>query len=186
MSTVSSDAALTSPMQAGPSCRGASCVIVRSSTEEPMQAVLELEPGLTVVRSAGIGRETLLTVATGWERLARTLAAPLSPTHIELAIERVEDAIGHPQVQLPTCLSVRPDETLRRLSQAATGNGDSGATITAEAVEAVFSRLAAQASGALPRAEWLPEDLRFAATLLILRELMHHLHVSALLLDPSM
>jgi hypothetical protein len=52
-------------------------------------------------------------------------------------------------------------------------------------VERVFNRLAAVAQGRPAAHEGLPEDPAFAARLLVLRELMHHMPFAAVtLLSP--
>ena len=119
----------------------------------------------------------------GWEDLATAFRSPLSSGDIELAIDRVEDAIGHLRLDVAPVLHVRSDE-VRLLGEAAGATG-LDMTLTAEAVEGLFTRLARQAAGTLPNADRLPEDARFAATLVLLREMMHHLGVSTLKIGPS-
>jgi hypothetical protein len=144
---------------------------------------LELDPTQTIVRASGTGGLVLLALPLGWEDLASSFDATVSEGAIERAIERVEDAIGHPRVDIDPILQARGDETLRRMAQAAGLESDADVALTAEAVEALFTRLASQAAGALPIADRLPEDARFAATLVLVRELMHHLRVSTLKID---
>ena len=124
-----------------------------------------------------------MTVPIGWEDLATAFRSPMSSGDIELAIDRVDDAIGQPRLDIAPVLHVRSDE-VRLLGEAAGAIGPD-MTLTAEAVEGLFTRLARQAAGALQIADRLPEDARFAATLVLVRELMHHLRVSTLKIGPS-
>ena len=109
--------------------------------------------------------ETTLGAATlrvGWRRLARDYfkSDPPSPLDLENAIAAIEDEIAR----------VRPDPagtvvTTNELVHDIAG----GSVLAIEAVEHAFARLSSRA-GAAGSAE-------YAATLLILRELMHHLHI---------
>jgi hypothetical protein len=146
-------------------------------------AALELDPRRTIVRAEGTGGPVLLALPIGWEDLAGAFDGIVSERAIEQAIERVEDALGHPKLDFARGLRVRGDETLSQMAQAAGLAGGSDVTLTAEAVEAMFARLAMQSAGALPREDRLPGDPRFRATLVIVRELMHHLNVQELSLD---
>ena len=137
------------------------------------------------MRGPGTGGPVLLALHLGWEDLASSFDVAVSEAAIERAIERVEDAIGHPKLDIAPILQARGDESLWRMAQAAGLTSDADVTLTAEAVEALFTRLASQAAGALPAADRLPEDARFAATLVLVRELMHHLRVSALMVVGS-
>jgi hypothetical protein len=121
----------------------------------------------------------------GRDDLAATFHSPLTAADIERAIERVEDAIDHPKAEIARSLKVRGDETLGRLAEAAGLASGPDLSLTTEAVEALFSRLARQAAGAVPVADRLPGDACFAATLVLLRELMHHLRVSTLSIEFS-
>ena len=51
-----------------------------------------------------------------------------------------------------------------------------------DAMERVFSRLVAVIQGTPAAREGIPEDNEFAATLLILREFMHHLRFSSIVI----
>jgi hypothetical protein len=148
----------------------------------PASTVLQLDARRTLLREAGDGRN-LLAMPIGWEDLATAFRSPVSSDDIELAIDLVEDAIGHPRLDITPVLHVRSDE-VRLLGEAAGATGPD-MTLTAEAVEGLFTRLARQAAGALSIADRLPEDARFAATLVLVRELMHHLGVSTLKIGPA-
>lgn len=103
---------------------------------------------------------------------------------IEAAIDAVEDAIGRMgQVAVERSLACA-DANVRAIADAA-GLGAGHPALAVEAVEALFNRMAAAAQGALPAADALPDDRGFAATLLILRELMHHLQVREIRLETG-
>jgi len=144
---------------------------------------LDLEPKQTLVQAPGREGPVLLALQLGWDDVAGSFATGVSDGAIERAIERVEDAIGHPRLAIAPILQARGEGTLRRMAQAAGLGTDAEVTLTAEAVEALFTRLARQASGRVPAADRLPGDAVFAATLVLVRELMHHLKVSALKID---
>ncbi|HEX7054290.1 MAG TPA: hypothetical protein VF211_10220 [Burkholderiales bacterium] len=57
--------------------------------------------------------------------------------------------------------------------------------LTLGAVEQAFQRLAAQASRGLRSADGLPEGNDAAAALVILRELMHHAGIPAIIVEPG-
>jgi hypothetical protein len=148
-------------------------------------AILQLQPRRTVLRTQGTDGAVVLAVSLGWEDLAALFDAPISEGAIEAAIERVEDALGHPRLDIAPMLQVHGDETLGRLAKAAGLSSGPDAAFSAQSIEALFTRLAAQAAGALAQADRLPGDARFAATLVIVRELMHHLGLSGLQLDAG-
>lgn len=106
-----------------------------------------------------------------------------SPVELERAIDHVEDELmravpwaagrsvlgtGHPLVQ-----------------GLAHTHGPGLAVLTRDAVEALFQRLASGSLGDPSALKGLPTGRVAAATLLILRELMHHLGFSQLVVAPS-
>jgi hypothetical protein len=147
--------------------------------------VLQLDARRTVLRAQGRDDQVSLEVRIGWQDLADVFHDPVSEADIELAIERVEEAIGHPRIDIVDTWDVCAHDTLRRLADAAGLARDPVAALTTEAVEALFTRLARQAAGAVPAIDRLPGDPRFAAVLVLVRELMHHLRVSTLKLHAS-
>ena len=146
---------------------------------------LQLDARRTVVRAQGRDDQVALEVPIGWQDVADMFEVPVSEADIELAIERVEDAIGHPRRDIAGTLDACADETLGRLADAAGLAGDPDPALTTEAVEALFTRLSRQAAGAVPAIDRLPTDTRFAAVVVLVRELMHHLGVSRLNLGAS-
>ena len=109
--------------------------------------------------------ETTLGAATlriGWRTLARDYfrSDPPSLLDLENAIAAIEDEIAR----------VRPDAAGTVVTASEPVRDIAGGSVLAiEAVEHAFARLTARPGTA--------GDAQYAATLLILRELMHHLHI---------
>ena len=119
------------------------------------------------------------TLALGWSSIARDHFRHDPPSALELenAIAAVEDELErarrHP---IPRGAMLRTgDATIREIAIAAGIPRSGEMTLAREAVEQVFQRLAARSPG-------LPAGREFAAMLLILRELMHHLDFGAILI----
>lgn len=142
-------------------------------------AVLRLGPDRTGV-AVGSAAEPDATVVLGIG--SRVTAqdhfrhSPPAPAELEAAIDVVEDAVmGAMKVLGGDAELYTGDASIRAIALAA-GQG-AGATIVLSVaqVEATFERLAAVSLGRPAAREGLPEGTAFAATLLIVRELMHHL-----------
>jgi hypothetical protein len=115
-------------------------------------------------------------------RIARTLFLhdPPTPVEIERAIDVVEDAVMRlPRAAGPSAALVGSGAHLR--GWAAAG----GARLTLETVEQWFQRLASTALGQPQAMHGLPGGRAAAATLLILREFMHHLGYTAIVVDAD-
>jgi exopolyphosphatase/pppGpp-phosphohydrolase len=135
-----------------------------------------------VVRLRLLERSTLLefnagetvTMAVGPRGLAGDVLRhdPPTPAELERAIDLVEDALsGSRLAQVDRGNLVTADALL----QALPGLDTSGASLTLDAVEVLFQRLASRALGTPVAAADLPHGRDIAAALLILRECMHHL-----------
>lgn len=125
-----------------------------------------------------------LSLSLGGARTARQFFRHAVPTPLELenAIAVVEDEVyvAHRQLQglLPGGQGWAPwsaDAALHELATLAGVPRGAQRVLTLEAMERLFNRLAAVAEGRPAAHEGLPEDPVFAGTLLVLRELMHHL-----------
>jgi hypothetical protein len=115
----------------------------------------------------------------GWRTLAREHLKhdPPSPLELENAIAAIEDGIAAARIAVPGASAAESaDPFLREIAALAGLPAQGQAALSREAVEQVFQRLASRAPG-------LPAGPRFAATLLILRELMHHLRIASLSLS---
>jgi exopolyphosphatase/pppGpp-phosphohydrolase len=118
-------------------------------------------------------------LALGWRSIARDHFRhdPPSPLEIENAIAAVEDELERPHKAVAKGGVLRTrDPAMRAIALAAGVAQGAETTLALEAVEQMFTRLAAGARG-------LPAGGEFSATLLILRELMHHLNFSSVLID---
>ena len=117
-------------------------------------------------------------LALGWRSIARDHFRhdPPSPLEIENAIAAVEDEVGrmHNAIAKGGAL-LTGDPAILEIALAAGVTPSAETRLTLDAVEHMFTRLAAGAHG-------LPAGHEFAATLLILRELMHHLGFMSVLI----
>lgn len=106
---------------------------------------------------------------------------PPTPLEIEHAIEVVEDELFRVRESVPGGSALySADETIRQIANAA-GIGDQReAVLSRDDVEKAFDRLAALAMGRPITQDGIPTNPEFAATLLILREFMHHLQFSSI------
>lgn len=107
---------------------------------------------------------------------------PPTPGEIESAIMVVEDEVTRARELVRNSDLFSVDDGIRQLAWVA-GVADAEPTrLTLEAVEQTFDRLAAVSQGSPVASSGLPAGGEFAATLLILRELMHHLGFSGITL----
>lgn len=108
--------------------------------------------------------------------------SPPTPVEFEYAIQDVEDSL-QPAYHRISGGSLRVSEPeLHGLLEFVRPN-EATATLDRNQLEAAFSRLAALSEGRPSSQDPLPSDTHFAATLLIIRELMHHLDFSDLHVD---
>ena len=132
-----------------------------------------------------------LCLPLGGAHTARQFFRGTIPTPLELenAIAAVEDEvhIAHRQLQglLPPGQVWAPwsaDAALHDLATLAGVPPGPHRVLTLDAMERLFNRLAAVSEGRPAAQEGLPDDPAFAGTLLVLRELMHHLPFASLVL----
>ena len=132
-----------------------------------------------------------LCLPLGGAHTARQFFRGTIPTPLELenAIAAVEDEvhIAHRQLQglLPPGQMWAPwsaDAALHDLATLAGVPRGPHRVLTLDAMERLFNRLAAVSEGRPAAQEGLPDDPAFAGTLLVLRELMHHLPFASLVL----
>ena len=105
--------------------------------------------------------------------------APPTALEIERAIEVVEDAVMPARARLPAALQLATaDARLLALAGHAgvrvPAAGEPPAWLPTAAIEQLFNRLAALAEGRPAAQDALPADADSAATLVLVRELMHH------------
>lgn len=132
----------------------------------------------TLTLATGPAPATTLVLAVGSEHTARAHFRhhPPSPLEVENAIAAVEDVVMPALRQLPAGLALSTsDVAVRTIARLAGVPDGPRMQVSIEAVEDCFNELAAWVQGRPGTQGRLPQDNAFAATLLILRELMHHL-----------
>lgn len=136
-----------------------------------------------VAVGTGAQPPAIVTLAVGSSKTAREHFKHVSPTALELenAIVTVEDEITRARTMLEerSALFTR-DAAVREIGRIGGLPDNMEINLTLDSVEQTFERLVAVAQGRPPALEGLPNGLEFAATLLILREFMHHMQFSAI------
>ena len=103
--------------------------------------------------------------------------SPPTPLAMENAIAAVEDAVMPLRPLLPSgARLLSTDAVLRQIAALSGMVPAQMMRLSLEALEDTFNRLVSVVEGTPASRMGLPESPAFAATLLILRELMHHLH----------
>ena len=106
---------------------------------------------------------------------------PPAAIEMENAIQAVEDEVARVRPMMVRDSKLfTADAVIREIARFA-GVADSAKhTLSLDAMERTFDRLAAVALGTPASQEGIPSSAAFAATLLILREFMHHLRFSSI------
>jgi hypothetical protein len=136
-------------------------------------AVLHIGPERTLV-TAGTGAPATHILTMGSRKTASDWLrhSPPTPLEMEQAIAAVEEQVMPLRAMVPDGSALyMPDAALSGM-QALTGT--SGAPLSIEGLEWLFNRLAGVSMGTPVSQEPLPLDGGFYATVLILREFMHH------------
>ncbi|MGE5384850.1 MAG: hypothetical protein ACM3SV_03080 [Betaproteobacteria bacterium] len=133
--------------------------------------------------AAGSGHEPELVflLDLGAQSTARTwfIHTPPTPLEMENAIAAVEDEIMRIRTLIPGGAALWTADAALREVAALSGIAPAGEMILSlEATERTFDRLASVVLGSPASRAGLPENAEFAASLLILREFMHHLRFS--------
>ncbi len=105
---------------------------------------------------------------------------PPSPIEMENAIMVVEDELVRVRERVAGCALVTMDPAIAEIARLAGVAAHPEMTLSLEAVEQTFDRFSGVVLGRPAASEGLPTGGAFAATLLILRELMHHLKFAAI------
>ena len=124
-----------------------------------------------------LGAATLLI---GWRTISRDYFRkdPPTPLDLENAIAAIEDEIERTHKTVDRGLGVvTTEETIRDIALASGVPAGPEVVLPIEAVERTYARMAGRAG--------LPGDPRFAATVLLLRELMHHLDIERVIVRAS-
>ena len=136
--------------------------------------------------SAQDGEESV-RLPVGERRLCREHLrhAPPTPYELEMAIATIEDAImaAMPRLRQLAALTIA-DAGMAEIVDATGVTGEGAVVLGLDDVERTYRRLADVAQGMPASRAGIPEDSAFAARLLILRELMHHLGYDSLTVLP--
>jgi hypothetical protein len=128
--------------------------------------------------ASGRGVEPVVQVLDiGTRVLAATCLhhAPPTAAELEQAIERAEDAVMPARAALvPGATLYTADAGIRQVAIAAGIEAQPEMRLPIDALESAFNRLADRASGRPVAQDTLPDDSVFAATLVLLRECLHH------------
>ena len=119
----------------------------------------------------------------GSRRVAREHFRHLLPTEAELegAIAAIEEEVARagPMLSKRSTLFTT-NEVIRQIATAAGVPAGASMILRLELVEQTFGRFVSEALGQSPRSKGSPLDRESAATLLILREFMHHLQFGSI------
>jgi exopolyphosphatase/pppGpp-phosphohydrolase len=157
--------------------------------DTPQLALLHIGAEHTgVVVRCESGPPAVLTLMIGSQKTAREhfRHTPPSPFELENAITVVEDEVtrARPLMTRDTRLTTA-DPAIRHIAVLAGVPESPHMVLSLEVMERTFDRLARVAQGRPASFEGLPESPDFAATLLILREFMHHLQFAEISIYPS-
>jgi exopolyphosphatase/pppGpp-phosphohydrolase len=167
----------------------------RSSQDSYAGGRAKVAPGVPIV-SVQIGPETTSILAgedevarlsvqlsLGSSKTARAFFAHAPPggAQLEKAIAAVEEELMRVAAQVRGAQAVFIGAAaIQEILDAAGVAAAPQTTLTIDSVERLFDRFVAVCLGRPASQEGLPSSASFAATLLILRELMHHLQFSAI------
>ena len=123
-------------------------------------------------------------LAVGWARTADDCFRhdPPTPAELEQAIELVEEEVMRARTAGPNDAVLRASGAALREVADAAGAGD---TLTLDPVEQLFQRVASESLGNPAARRGLPAGRRFVATVLILREFMHHRGFASVRFDAA-
>ncbi len=158
-----------------------------SGLDVPGTHILTLRLGaeeIQLVQPAGTPQgDPAQHIAPGIDALIREhLTRPGSMAFkIEVAIAAIEDELAKVPATVHGSAITSGDPLVRDIARVA-GIETAAADLSREAVEQVFQRLSAVALGRPAASEGLPDDLRFTASVVLLREFMHHLDIRSITL----
>ena len=106
---------------------------------------------------------------------------PPTPRELEEAIATIEDELARARtIVVNDSMLITTDKAVLEIARTAGTGSVSGPMLSNEVVEQLYQRLAAVASGAPPTQEETKLYAVHAATIVILREAMHHLRYAAI------
>lgn len=133
--------------------------------------------------SATSDADRLLSMPVGVQQLVRQVLkhSPPTPGELEAAIAAIENAVMPLHALVPANAALRSaDACVWDLALAVNPAAQVGMDLSIDAVEQLFDLLVALALGRPASIAGIPSNARFAAALLMVRELMHHLHFNSL------
>lgn len=136
-----------------------------------------------VVTGNDAAPEAVLLLEIGSRRVAREHFQRGLPTEAELerAIATIEDEVARAAPMLRNRSTLfTTDDTIRQIATTAGVPAGASMILRLELVEQIFGQFVSEALGQSPRLNGLPLDRESAATLMILREFMHHLHFASI------
>jgi len=139
----------------------------------PMSAELRSYSPEDVGKGSLLGRMDMGYMAMG-ERFFPN--GRLDASQLERAIEWTEDRIQAAQILVPEGAQLFTSEADVHALAHASGMTANSPVLHVDAVEQTFSRLVMQSMGQAAPQNALPATARFFATVVFVRELMHHLH----------
>jgi exopolyphosphatase/pppGpp-phosphohydrolase len=146
--------------------------------------LLHIGQGQTLVATgAGAAPTATIALAVGARKTADEYFRhqPPTPAEMEQAILAVEDQVMRARaLHDGGAQLVSNDAIVRQIARLAEVAEGEEVTVPIDAVEQVFERMAAIVLGRPASQDVVPADTAFAATLLILREFMHHLQFPAI------
>lgn len=150
--------------------------------------VLEMQ-GETSEVQRRVGTQTLLRseLPLGVDSLVRDSLrhAPPQPIELENAIELTEEVVMRLADQFTDNEVVLQGMAASLIAGTLDAVGRAQTVLTLDEVETLFNRLVAVSEGRPASQEALPTNARFFAAMLILREFMHHLRFTSVILEPS-
>jgi hypothetical protein len=110
---------------------------------------------------------------------------PLDALALERAIEWTEDRIQQAGLHIPAGSRLFTQDAQVRLLAQAAGLQEAVPVLHVSAVEQLFSRLVLQAFGQSPHQQELPDDPQVFSTVVLLREMLHHLRFEHITVGPA-
>ncbi len=139
--------------------------------------------GIAIGYGAKMQAQLVLAIGSSTTARAHFTHRPPTPLEFENAIASVEDELMRARQFVPEGSTLcTTDQTLREIAMLAGADPEPVVRLPLESLERVFNRLTAIAEGRPASQDTLPADNEFAATLLIVREFMHHLRFPSLVI----
>jgi len=146
------------------------------------------EEQTAVASGTGVEAATILTLEIGSRKTAADHFKHDPPTALEMenAIQTVEDELARARTIIAGGSTLfATDAAIREIARLAGVAEGAVQTLSLDAVERTFERLAAVTLGMPASQEGMPSSAAFAATLLIVREFMHHLRFMSIIVRQA-